>query len=107
VPSPPPFATKFLCPDPESSASLGIPSSCVSTVPRRGWSSVDCPGNPTYDPEEDLIFIEELKKLLRPDIEVRSVPANMEEECFAAAVAAACAEVFGLSASEPGMVQWG
>ena len=26
-------------------------------VPRRGWSSVDCPGNPTYDPEEDLVFM--------------------------------------------------
>ena len=26
-------------------------------VPMNGWSSVDQPGNPTYDPKEDRMFV--------------------------------------------------
>jgi uncharacterized protein (UPF0261 family) len=34
-------------------------------IPLRGWSSVDSPGNPTYDPAEDRFFAAELRKTLR------------------------------------------
>ena len=64
-------------------------------IPLKGWSSVDCFGNPTYDPDEDMIFVEELGKLLKPEVEVRIVKANMEEPLFAEAILKACEEVFG------------
>ncbi len=51
-------------------------------VPLKGWSSVDSPGSPTYDPDEDRVFVEELKSLLREDIEVIEVDANMEDPEF-------------------------
>jgi uncharacterized protein (UPF0261 family) len=52
-------------------------------IPLRGWSSVDSEGNPTYDPEEDRIFIRELRKQLHPDVVIREVDANMEDPVFA------------------------
>jgi len=52
-------------------------------IPLRGWSSVDSPGNPTYDPEEDLLFTTELRKTLKKDIEIVQVDANMEDPEFA------------------------
>lgn len=56
-------------------------------IPMRGWSSVDAPGNATYDPEEDRVFEEALRTGLNPDIEVLNVDANMEDPEFSAAVA--------------------
>jgi uncharacterized protein (UPF0261 family) len=58
-------------------------------IPLKGWSSVDSPGNATYDPEEDRVFAEALQTGLNPDIEILNVDANMEEPEFAAAVAKA------------------
>jgi uncharacterized protein (UPF0261 family) len=55
-------------------------------IPLRGWSSVDAPGNPTYDPEEDRIFSRTLRKDLRKDIEIEEVDANMEDPEFAEAL---------------------
>ncbi|RLA83238.1 MAG: UPF0261 family protein, partial [Deltaproteobacteria bacterium] len=66
----------------------------VVLIPLKGWSSVDQPGNPTYDPEEDMIFVEELRRRLRPDIELQTVEANMEDPEFAQAVLEACRRVF-------------
>jgi len=63
-------------------------------IPLQGWSSVDQPGSPTFDPTEDMVFVEELKRGLRPEIEVRTVEANMEDPEFAQAVLEACREVF-------------
>lgn len=62
-------------------------------APLKGWSSVDCEGNPTYDPREDLIFIRELRKQLNPDVEVREVGANMEDPAFAEAVLESAFEI--------------
>lgn len=59
-------------------------------IPLQGWSSVDSAGNPTYDPGEDYIFVEELKKKLRPDIRVHEIEANMEDPAFSEAVVEAC-----------------
>lgn len=55
-------------------------------IPLKGWSSVDIPGNPTYDPDEDQIFTENLRENLKPEIEILKVDANMEDQEFASAV---------------------
>ncbi|MBW2514584.1 MAG: Tm-1-like ATP-binding domain-containing protein [Deltaproteobacteria bacterium] len=68
-------------------------------VPQKGWSSVDRPGNPTHDPLEDHLFVEELQKSLRPDIEIVKVDANMEDEAFAQAVVEIARRLFGRHAS--------
>lgn len=63
-------------------------------IPSKGWSSVDVPGNPTYDPEEDQIFVSELRSLLRDGIEIMEVDANMEEAAFATAVTKTAKDIF-------------
>ena len=63
-------------------------------VPLKGWSSVDAPGNPTYDPDEDRVFIEVLRTRLNPDIRIIEVDANMEDPEFAAAVVESALEIF-------------
>ncbi len=62
-------------------------------IPLKGWSSVDSPGRPTYDPEEDAIFIEELRRGLKKEIEVIQVDANMEDPEFAKVVISAALDV--------------
>jgi uncharacterized protein (UPF0261 family) len=63
-------------------------------IPLRGWSSVDSPGSPTYDPEEDTIFVTGLRSTLRKGIEIIEVDANMEDPEFARAVASAASDLF-------------
>jgi uncharacterized protein (UPF0261 family) len=63
-------------------------------MPLKGWSSVDSPGSPTYDPEEDTIFVTGLRRALRKEIEIIEVDANMEEPEFARAVANAASDLF-------------
>jgi uncharacterized protein (UPF0261 family) len=63
-------------------------------VPLRGWSSVDAPGNPTYDPTEDRIFIDELRSRLNAEIRVMEVDANMEDPAFARVVVEVALEMF-------------
>jgi uncharacterized protein (UPF0261 family) len=70
-------------------------------VPLKGWSSVDAPGNPTFDPDEDKVFLEELQALLRPEIQLWPVDANMEEPEFAMALVTAAREMFSRSAGKP------
>ena len=62
-------------------------------IPLKGWSSVDSPGKPTYDPKEDALFVQELKKGLKKSIDVLEVEANMEDLEFARAVIKATLEV--------------
>ena len=62
-------------------------------IPLKGWSSIDSPGRPTYDPEEDAIFIKELRRKLKKEIEVIQVDANMEDPEFAKAVIRAALDV--------------
>jgi uncharacterized protein (UPF0261 family) len=66
-------------------------------IPTRGWSGIDCEGTVLYDPQEDRIFVEELKKHLRSDIEVREVDANLEEVPFAEAILKAFKEVMRMA----------
>jgi uncharacterized protein (UPF0261 family) len=58
-------------------------------IPLQGWSSIESPGRPTYDPEEDAIFVRGLKRALKKEIEVIEVDANMEDPEFSAAVISA------------------
>jgi uncharacterized protein (UPF0261 family) len=48
-------------------------------IPLRGWSSIDREGSVLYDPAEDRIFVEELKKNLSTDIEIEEVDCNLED----------------------------
>jgi len=48
-------------------------------VPLRGWSSLEKEGSPLLDPEEDQVFIEELKKNLRVPLEIEEVDCNLED----------------------------
>ncbi len=48
-------------------------------VPLRGWSSLDREGSILYDPKEDQIFIEELKRNLHVPIEIEEVDCNLED----------------------------
>ena len=62
-------------------------------VPSNGWSSVDMPGNPTHDPEEDQIFVQELRASANSNIEIVEVAANMEDPEFAQAVVEAALKI--------------
>jgi uncharacterized protein (UPF0261 family) len=63
-------------------------------IPQMGWSSVDSPQNPTYDPEEDQVFVKVLREKLTSDISIVEIPANMEDEAFAQAIVTAALEIF-------------
>jgi uncharacterized protein (UPF0261 family) len=56
-------------------------------IPLKGWSSVDIPGNLTYDPAEDQVFVNGLKNGLNSIHEVIEIDANMEDPKFADDVA--------------------
>jgi uncharacterized protein (UPF0261 family) len=55
-------------------------------IPLRGFSSYDVLGSDVYAPDEDMILINELKRCLKPEIEVIEIDANLEDEVFAAAL---------------------
>lgn len=63
-------------------------------VPLQGWSSVDSKGNPTYDPEEDMIFVNILKNELDSNIQIIEVDANIEDESFSRTVIDSALELF-------------
>lgn len=67
--------------------------------PLKGWSSVDSLDSPTYDPEEDRIFITELRNSLRKEIEIIEVDANMEDSEFASTVASSASQLFKIRTS--------
>jgi uncharacterized protein (UPF0261 family) len=52
-------------------------------IPTQGWSMADAPGSPAYDPEEDEVFIETLKKVCQSTIKIEKVEANLNEPLFA------------------------
>lgn len=54
--------------------------------PLRGWSSLDKEGSILYDPKQDRIFVEELKRNLKPEIEIEEVDCNLEDPQFALAL---------------------
>lgn len=48
-------------------------------IPLRGWSSIDQEGGILYDPAEDRLFVEELKRHLRADIPLEEIDCNLED----------------------------
>jgi uncharacterized protein (UPF0261 family) len=53
-------------------------------VPLRGWGSSNREGSVLYAPEEDRVFVEELRRNLKPEIEIEEVDCNLEDPQFAA-----------------------
>ena len=62
-------------------------------IPLGGWASLDKRGTDYYEPELNRAFVDELKKELRQDIEVREVDADLETPEFAQAIVKALHEV--------------
>ncbi len=62
-------------------------------APLGGWSSLDRRGTDLYDAELDRAFVDELKKQLKQDIEVREVDVDLDTPEFAEAVVVALEEV--------------
>lgn len=58
----------------------------IFLIPVRGWSSLSVKEQPLYDPEADRIFVEELRKQLKPEIEVREFDMHLNTQEFAMAV---------------------
>jgi uncharacterized protein (UPF0261 family) len=55
-------------------------------IPLKGFSGFDPPGGVLYCPEEDMIFIDEVKRSVKPGIEIVEIEANLEEATFARAL---------------------
>lgn len=62
-------------------------------IPLGGWSSFDRRGTDFYEAELDKAFVDELKRQLKQDIEVREVDADLEAPEFAQAIVEAFGEV--------------
>ena len=52
-------------------------------LPLRGWSEADREGGPLYDPQADKAFGEEMKKRLKPQIEVLEVDTHLNDPLYA------------------------
>ncbi len=51
-------------------------------IPLRGWSTVDAPGRPFYQPETNQVFISELKAKLLPKVRIVEIDAHInDDEC--------------------------
>lgn len=64
-------------------------------VPLRGWLSIERDGTPFYDQQANKAFVDELRKKLKIEIELREVDANIDDPTFAQAVVDAFEEVMG------------
>ena len=54
--------------------------------PLRGWTSLDREGSILYDPQKDRVFVEELIRHLKPEIEIVELDYNLEDPPFALAL---------------------
>jgi uncharacterized protein (UPF0261 family) len=54
-------------------------------IPVRGWSSLSVQDQPLHDPNADRIFVEELRKQLKPEIEIRELDVHLNTPEFAMA----------------------
>ena len=62
-------------------------------IPLRGWSTLSTEAGPLYEPETDKIFNEEIKKYLRPEIELKEIDVELNSEEFAKAFVDALVEM--------------
>lgn len=66
-------------------------------IPLGGWSSVDKRGTDFYDKDLDRAFVEELKKGLRADIELREIDADLDTPEFAQEVVKSLGEIMEMA----------
>ena len=52
-------------------------------IPKKGWSEADKEGVTLFDPKTDQVFVEELKKILRPNIPLEEMDVHISEPAFA------------------------
>lgn len=64
-------------------------------IPLRGWSDVDGPGRALDEPQSNRAFTDELRRCLKPEIEIREIDAWLEDPDFALAVVTAFDEIAG------------
>jgi uncharacterized protein (UPF0261 family) len=70
-------------------------------IPLGGWSSLDKRGTDFYDRDLDKAFVDELKKHLNSDIEVREVEADLDTPEFAQAIVEAFNEIIQVADCPP------
>jgi len=51
-------------------------------IPRRGFSRWDEPGGVFYDPEAEGLFVEQVKKVVQPQVRIVEVDANINDPLF-------------------------
>ena len=62
-------------------------------VPLKGWSSIDREGDILHDPDQDKLFIKELKSHLNPTIEIEEIDCNLEDMETAKALVASLEKI--------------
>jgi len=62
-------------------------------IPTQGWSVLSIEGADLYDPETDQVFAPELRKYLKPEIEVEEIDAHLNTQEFATAAVQALDEM--------------
>ncbi|MBK5101127.1 MAG: Tm-1-like ATP-binding domain-containing protein [Desulfobacteraceae bacterium] len=55
-------------------------------IPKKGWSTLSIKGQALHDPDTDKVFAEELRKHLRPVIEIKELDVHLNTPEFAEAV---------------------
>jgi uncharacterized protein (UPF0261 family) len=55
-------------------------------IPEKGWSTLSIKDQPLYDPDADKVLVDELKKHLKPEIEVRKLEVHLNTKEFAMAL---------------------
>jgi uncharacterized protein (UPF0261 family) len=66
----------------------------VFLFPRKGWSALDPPSGHMFDEAQDGLFLKILRENTGPNLSIREVDANLEEQAFAEAVVQACVAIF-------------
>jgi len=66
----------------------------IFLFPTKGWSAIDSPESDMICVEEDRRFLKALKESVAPNVIIREVNGNLEDESFAESVANACLEIF-------------
>ncbi len=52
-------------------------------IPKKGWSEADKAGMELFDPKTDQIFVEELRKIINPNIPIEEMDVHISDPVFA------------------------
>jgi uncharacterized protein (UPF0261 family) len=52
-------------------------------IPKKGWSEADKAGMELFDPKTDQIFLEELKRIINPNIPIEEMDVHISDPAFA------------------------